>query len=46
MFWWHGSDERTKGGPGDSGVEFGVQIAAVLQRVIGTEYDIVAFDPR
>ena len=34
------------GGPGGSGVDFLIADGALLSRVIGTSYDLVAFDPR
>ena len=34
------------GGPGGSGVQFGVEIAAALPQTITAKYDVVGFDPR
>jgi len=34
------------GGPGGSGVQFGVQIASALPRKVTGKYDVVGFDPR
>ena len=34
------------GGPGGSGVQFGVEIAAALPQTVTDKYDVVGFDPR
>jgi len=34
------------GGPGGSGVDLAQQLGSAIQTVIGTEFDIVGFDPR
>jgi hypothetical protein len=34
------------GGPGGSGVDFGLNLGKQLSTIVGPEFDIIGFDPR
>jgi hypothetical protein len=34
------------GGPGDSGVQYVLELANSFRKIIGPQYDLVGFDPR
>ena len=35
-----------EGGPGDSGVQYVLELADSFRKILGPQYDLVGFDPR